>query len=101
MTIYINSTIDSTIRAVVDEALRGLRLGLSEDAARASVTRELRRVVERMSDSNTGFLLPDYVEWIDDVLHDMIREGEILQRVIGGRVRLVLAEYVGDGGDGR
>ena len=89
----INETVDNTLRAFVQEALEGLPFGLTENDTRDAFDHLLGWNPHVTADPAHGLLLPDFLEWRDTVLLCLIREGEILQRVIGGQVRLVLARF--------
>lgn len=71
----------------ITEALASLPLGRAEEDVRAAAFYIFRR------NGPTDQEVAAWQDAFDDVLHDLIREDVILQRVIGGRVRMVHAEY--------
>lgn len=92
--------VQETIGDNLDAALEGLPYGRAEEDVHAAAF-----YVRRMTDP-TEREIAEWQDAFDDVLHDMIRDRVLAQRLVGGRVRILTAHNAanlpaGDGGDGR
>lgn len=82
--------VQDTIGDNILAALEHLPYGRAEEDVRAAAF-----YIFRMTDP-TEREIAEWQDAFDDVLHDMIREGNIAQRVVGGRVRLLTADQDAD-----
>lgn len=107
--IAVGTYVNQMVAGVICDILDGFPLGRTEDSLETLVDRRLRGIAARPGERELGFNHASFQDRYDDMLQHLVIGGEVLQREIGGQVRLVLADQDADldeaddvaGGDGR